>query len=412
MSIFARTFGYFGSLRTKLKTDTSDGLYPGGPSGRNIIPMDETVAMSISAVWACLNVIGGTIGTLPLELFHAKKDGEIQPAKDHPLYSVLNSDPNYDLTCVDFWEYMSAAIELHGSGYAKKVKSVLGGTSSLIPINPSYMQVRRKTSGELEYTYMLEGKRYVDKQDDVLHIRGSFATPMGGVSTLSAGARTLRTAFNAEHAASQTFDNGMSPSGVLTYPRPLDKAQRKKAKNVLLNEYQGSINSGRPLILDNGVTWEALSIAPKDAQMLETRGFSVEEICRFFGVHPFMIGHSEKSTSWGKGLEQQILAFLKFTLRRRLKRIEKSLEKQLLTPEERARGMYIKFNMEALLRGDSAARAKFYEIMIRNGIFSQNYVRELEGLPAVDGGDECRVQMQNVPLNEATGNENGDPQNA
>jgi phage terminase large subunit-like protein len=127
--------------------------------------------------------------------------------------------------------------------------------------------------------------------------------------------------------------NGLRPSGVLTFDKFLTAEQRDVArKERLATKFIGAMNAGRPLVLEGGTKWEQLTINPEDAQMLESRGFSVEEICRFFGVPPFMIGHTEKSTSWGTGLEQQTLGFQKFTLRRRLKRIEQALEKQLLTP--------------------------------------------------------------------------------
>jgi phage portal protein BeeE len=121
------------------------------------------------------------------------------------------------------------------------------------------------------------------------------------------------------------------------------------------------MNAGRPYIAEGGAEYKPISINPEDAQMLETRGFSVDEICRFFGVPPFMIGHTEKSTSWGTGLAEQVLGFQKFNLRRRLKRIEQSMEKRLLTPQDRAGGVTVEFNLEGLLRGDSAARAAFYQ---------------------------------------------------
>jgi HK97 family phage portal protein len=149
------------------------------------------------------------------------------------------------------------------------------------------------------------------------------------------------------------------------------------------------------------MTWHALSINPDDAQMLESRAFSVEEICRFFGVPPFMIGHTEKSTSWGTGIEQQTLGFQKFTLRRRLKRIEQALEKQLLTPKDRAEGVTIEFNIEGLLRADSQARAQFYGRMTAIGAMTINEVRAYENLPPVEGGDVPRIQMQNVPITDA-----------
>ncbi|MGU3576438.1 phage portal protein [Brucellaceae bacterium C25G] len=142
-------------------------------------------------------------------------------------------------------------------------------------------------------------------------------------------------------------------------------------------------------------------ITPEDAQMLETRSFSIEEICRFFGVPPHIVGHTSKSTSWGSGIEAQTLGFQKFTLRRRLKRIEQALMKQLLTPSDKAAGVIIEFNQEGLLRGDTAGRARFYQQMTAIGAMTINEVRELENLPPVEGDNVPRMQMQNVPITEA-----------
>ncbi|WP_274885081.1 phage portal protein, partial [Sinorhizobium meliloti] len=131
---------------------------------------------------------------------------------------------------------------------------------------------------------------------------------------------------------------GMISQTALTFERWLTDEQRNLAETKLSEKYIGAKNSGRPIILEGGTKIDVLSIKPEDAQMLESRGFSVKEVCRFFGVPPFMVGHTQKVTSFGSGLEQQVLGFQKFTLRRRLKRIEQALEKQLLTPAERAAG--------------------------------------------------------------------------
>jgi HK97 family phage portal protein len=186
----------------------------------------------------------------------------------------------------------------------------------------------------------------------------------------------------------------------------------KEIEGRVSEKYREAVSAGRPLILNNGMTWHALSINPDDAQMLESRAFSVEEICRFFGVPPFMIGHTEKSTSWGTGIEQQTLGFQKFTLRRRLKRIEQALEKQLLTPKDRAEGVTIEFNIEGLLRADSQARAQFYGRMTAIGAMTINEVRAYENLPPVEGGDVPRIQMQNVPITDAGNSLAGDQSNA
>ena len=203
---------------------------------------------------------------------------------------------------------------------------------------------------------------------------------------------------HADGAASTVFENGARPSGVLSTDKPLTGDQRQLAEKLLQEKYIGAMNSGRPMLLDNGLTWQQLTLSPEDAQMLDSRRFSVEEICRIFGIPPHMIGHTENSTSWGSGLEQQTLGFVKFSLRRRLKRIEQAAEKQLLTARDRALGVTIEFNLEGLLRGDTASRAAFYQSGLQNGWRTINEVRALENLPPVEGGDVPRMQSQNVPI--------------
>ena len=166
------------------------------------------------------------------------------------------------------------------------------------------------------------------------------------------------------------------------------------------------MNAGQPFLAHGGMKVKPLSISPEDAQMLQSRAFGVEEICRFFGVPPFMVGHTEKSTSWGTGLEQQTLGFQKFTLRRRLKRIEQALEKQLLTARDRTQGITIEFNIEGLLRGDSKARAEFYRAALgdtqKPGWMVRNEIRKLENLEPIDGWDDpVELFQQSGGTNEA-----------
>jgi HK97 family phage portal protein len=218
------------------------------------------------------------------------------------------------------------------------------------------------------------------------------------MSTLHFGRQAFGLARAIDKTAGTTFKNGMRPSGLLTFADWLPKEKRDQTEQAMIEKFVGSQNAGRPMILEGGTTWQSLSMNPEDAQMLDSRKFSVEEICRFFGVPPHMVGHTEKSTSWGTGLEQQTLAFQKFTLRRRLKRIEQAVNKQLLTAAERARGIYVEFNLEGLLRADSASRATFYAAGLKDGWLTINEVRGHENLAPVDGGNTPRIQMQNVPI--------------
>lgn len=354
--------------------------------------------IGLSATWACVNLLAGTIGSLPLMVYRTDKSGVRSVARDHPLYYVLHHSPNFDQTAVDFWEFMCVGLELHGNAYAEIIMRNDGSIFSLTPVRPDLVEVRRLVNGNIEYSWTIDGKKKVLDQRSVLHIRGFGGNPLGGASTLSVCSAAFNAAISTNRAAARMFSNGAMPSGVLSTEKTLTPEQRTLAERLLQEKFTGAMNAGRPMLLDNAVKWEQLTISPEDAQMLESRKFGIEEICRIFGVPPHMIGHTENSTSWGTGIEQQTLGFQKFTLRKRLKRIEQALEKQLLTTADRVAGITIEFNLEGLLRADSTARAAFYKSGLNDGWFTINEVRALENMPPVVGGDVARVQMQNVPL--------------
>lgn len=361
----------------------------------------EASSLALSSVWACANLISGTISSLPFEVYRNNGEGFKEADRRHPLYRVLHDSPNYDQSAVDFWDYISLSVDLFGSAYADIKRNSDRQIIALRPIKPDLVSVKRLESGPLEYRWSKDGRQYVRSDRDVLHIRGPGGDPLGGMSVLTFGRQAFGSAMAADRAASSMFRNGMRPSGILTFAEWLSPENRAIANDAMEKKYLGAINSGRPFIAEGGMDYKQLSISPEDAQMLETRGFSVEEICRFFGVPPVMIGHTSKTTSWPTGVEQQVLMFQKFTLRRRLKRIEQAVMMQLLSPEDRAAGVSVSFNLEGLLRGDSAARASFYQTMTQIGGMTINEVRRLENLPPVAGGDEVRMQMQNVPITEA-----------
>jgi len=363
--------------------------------------INENSVLALSSVWACISLLSGTIASMPLMVYRTGRDGKRVLAKDHPLYRILHDNPNYDQTPMDFWEFMSAALELWGNAYAKVVRGSDGRIISLIPIAPSLMSVRRLSNGVIQYRWSADGVQHAENDTGVLHIRGFGGNPLGGLSPLTFARNTFGLARAIDRSAGNVFANGMRPSGALTFSEFLTPENREIAETKLTDKFVGAVNAGRPLVLEGGAKWEALTINPDDAQMIESRRMSAEEICSIFGVPPFLIGRSGEMSGWGTGLEQQTLGFQKFTLRRRLKRIESALMKQLLTPDDISAGVVIEFNLEGLLRGDSAARTAFYQSALSNGWMTINEVRALENLEPVPGGDVPRMQIQNVPITEA-----------
>lgn len=361
------------------------------------VAVSESSVLALSAAWACVNLLAGTIASLPLMVYREAAGGRVV-AKDHPLYRVLHDSPNYDQTAIDFWEGGQAALELRGNMFAR-IERLGGRVVSLTPIqSPS---VTRQPDGALRYRWTENGKSHDEPQENVFHVRGFGGSPLGGLSTLTYGRQVFGLSTAVNTAASKHFANGVRPSLALTTDKFLTE-HRERIEKGLQEKHAGAMNSGRPLVLEGGLTPHKLSFSPEDAQMLQSRAFSVEEICRLFEVPPHMIGHTEKSTSWGTGLEQQTLGFQKFTLRRRLKRIEQAIMKQLLTPADRAAGIVVEFNLEGLLRADSAGRSTFYQRMTQIGAMTINEVRALENLPPVPGGDVPRMQSQNIPINMAS----------
>ena len=369
------------------------------PSSSGLVVSDASL-LGLSTAWRCISLLSGTIASLPITLYRENSKGIPEKYTQNSLYNVLKIDPNADQTAFDFWHFLSSSLEMRGNAYARITRNSINQIVALTPINPACISVEREADGALKYRWSENGKYYDGSDDVIFHIRGFGGDPLGGLSPLTIGRNVFGVALAADATAGDMFKNGLKPTGVLNFNTWLTSEQREIAKRELADKI-GVGNGGKPLILEGGTSWQNITLSPEDAQMLQSRAFSVEEICRMFGVPPHMVGHTEKTTSWGSGLEQQTLAFLQFTLRERLKRIEQAINKQLLTREERQNGIYVSFNLESLLRADSQGRAKFYQVMTLIGAMTINEVRRLENLPPVDGGDTPRIQMQNVPITDA-----------
>lgn len=376
-----------------------DGAFWGAWSGAGSAAGEEVsvrTALQLSAVWACVRLLAETIATLPLNLYVTMPDGTRSIAKDHPLYSVLHTQPNVENTAVEFWEVIVASMLLTGNGYARKLMS--GSTViGLELMLPHRTQVRRLPDGSLQYTYNgINGPSYDLTEADVLHIRGFSIDGYMGLTPIWFAREVMGGAIAANKASSAMFRNGMRPSGALSTDQVLPKDRRTEIREDLQAQFGGAMSSGRTMVLEAGMTYKAISMNPEDVQLLETRSFNIEEICRWYGVPPFMVGHSEKSTSWGTGLEQQTMGFLTFSLRPWLTRIEQACRKSLLSPVERLK-YHAEFSVEGLLRADSAGRADFYSSMTQNGIMTRDECRVKENLQPM-GGNAGVLTVQSALL--------------
>ncbi|QPC87408.1 phage portal protein [Mesorhizobium sp. NBSH29] len=359
-------------------------------------------ALNLSAFWACTRVTAQTIASLSLEVMERRADGARVRVADHPLQELLDEAPNADQTSIEFWEGRVLGLCTSGNGFAEKVFQ----GDRLIALNPMPFDtsVERLKSGDLRYSFNDRGKTIVLPEKKVFHLK-AFGDGDVGMSPVSYARQTIGTSIASERAAGQMFGKGMRAKGFFTFPNQLSQEQREQAKKNFADRYSGP-NAPGVGILEAGVDFKAVNITPRDAELIMNRRFNVEEICRWLGVPPIIIGHAgEGQTMWGTGVSAIMQSWLNLGLRSQLKRIEKAIAKRIMTPEERRR-FKVRFNYEDLLRGDSQARAAFYTALLQAGVMTINEVRRLEGLPRVVGGDENRTQMQNVPIADA-GKETG-----
>jgi HK97 family phage portal protein len=356
-------------------------------------------SMRTGTAYACGRIVASSGASLPCNLFERTGQDRRVVARSERLHRLVHDSPNADQTAFEYWEGVFLSLMFAGDHIARIERAGNGDIVALNPVDARLVSVTRSASGQRRYRWSENGRSHDLTEDGVFHIRGFGGDALRGRSVISYGASTLRRSRNVETAADTVFANGIRPSGVFEVEKFLTEEQFTHFIERVADRFAGAENVGRPLILEGGTKFNALQMSNEDAQLLESRGFSVEEICRIFGVPPFMVGHTEKSTSWGTGIEQQLLGFQKFTLTPYLRRVEQAISKQLIRPERRER-FYAEFNLEGILRADSKARGEFYERMTRIGAMTVNEVRAKENLEPIEGGDVARVQMQNVPLTE------------
>lgn len=353
------------------------------------VEVTPKTVMQLDAVWSCVRLISETIATLPLGMNERTSAGK-RPAPQHGLHFVIHDQPNADSTASVFWEAMVAAMLLRGAGRAEKlyVGPQLVGLSFL---DPNKLVCNRDQDGRKRWYYPRpNGEQREIPEARIWTIPGFTLDGVNGVSVISYGAKVFGNAIAADKAAAQTFKNGLLQTVYYKISQFLKPGQRTEFKENLA----GSVERGEAPLLEGGADVGTIGIKPSDAQLLESRGFSVESICRWFRVPPWMVGHTEKSSSWGTGIEQQMIGFLTFTLGPWLKRIEQAISKDLLSPADRLR-FYPKFAVEGLLRADSAGRASFYGAMVNNGILTRDEVRELEDREPM-GGNASVLTVQSA----------------
>lgn len=370
--------------------------------------VNEQTAMQSAAVYACVRILSEAIASLPIHVYRYRLDGGKERIPQHPLYYLLHNEPNPEMTSFVFRETLMSHLLLWGNAYAQIVRNGRGQPIALYPLLPNRMEVSRTKTGDMVYTYHLDpderdlypnGKNITLRKDEVLHIPGLGFDGLIGYSPIAMAKNAIGMSLATEEYGASFFANGANPGGVLEHPGVIKDIQR--VKDSWNSAYQGTGNAHKIAVLEEGMKFQAIGIPPEQAQFLETRKFQINEIARIFRVPPHMAGDLEKSSF--SNIEQQSLEFVKYTLDPWVVRWEQSLQQSLVLPSEK-QSIFIKFNVDGLLRGDYQSRMNGYAVARQNGWLSANDIRELEDMnriPAEEGGDLYLVNGNMLPLSQA-----------
>ncbi|MBT0720590.1 phage portal protein [Rosenbergiella collisarenosi] len=375
----------------ELTTGTFWQEWMGRSSSGKVVSAEK--AIHLSAVWACVRLLSESISTLPLKIYQREADGSRKVAINHPAYKILCRRPNLEMTPSRFMLMLVASLCLRGNAFIEK-KMIGAKLVSLVPLLPQNMVVKRLDDGSLQYTYTESSGQRVIPVKNIMHIRGFGLDGVCGMMPMMAGKDVIGSAMAVEESAAKIFENGLQSSGFLSAETPLNDEQRERLRGYM-QAFTGSRNAGKIMVLEGGLKYQNVTMNPEAAQMLESRSFSIEEICRWFRVPPFMVGHADKQSSWASSVEGMNLQFLTNTLRPMLVNIEQEISRCLLDSDD---DLFAEFSVEGLLRADSAGRSAYYTTALQNGWMSRNDVRRLENLPPIEGGDIYTVQLNLTPL--------------
>ena len=357
-------------------------------------PTPPDSALQISTVYACARLLAGTVSSLPLMVYR-DRGGHRDVDRGSRIWTVLHDQPNAVMTASDFWQAMILQWALRGNAYAQINRDDDGDLVSLWPLSSDQMTVfSDKETGQLVYQYYRDGENFLLRPDQVLHIK-DVGTGVVGFSKLDFMGSSVRESMETQTYTMQNAANFGRPSGILTVDHVLD---RKKGQADAVGRALGSFKSesGKLIVLEADMKFQQVSLTPEQSQLLESRRYGVEELCRWFGVPPILIGASG-ATTWGSGIAEIVSGFHKFTLNPLLKSIEQAIESRVLKPEERG-SLIVEFNLDAFFRGDLQSRYSAYATAVQNGFKTRNEDRQLENDPPLEGGDVLTAQTNLAPL--------------
>lgn len=360
-------------------------------------------ALKVATFFACVRVLAQGCAQVPFKLYREKQENgltKVSTATDHSLYDLVTTQPNDWTSSYEFREtlVMHAAL---GNAYAFKNMGPGGKILELILLNPG--MVKKEQRQDWSIVYKVTGKSGAVQEfpgSSIWHVKGPSWDGLLGLEVMNLAREALGLSLATEESHAKLHQKGVKPSGVYSVDGVLSTDQQKQLKTWIEKEYAGADNAGAPMILDRGAKWLPTAMSGLDAQHLETRKHQIEEICRFCGVMPIMVGYSDKAATYASA-EQMFIAHVVHTLSPWYARIESSANLHLLSKRERADGLYFKFIAAGMLRGASKDRAEYFAKALGAGgsqpWMTADEVRGLEELNPFGGTSALLPVGTNLP---------------
>jgi len=393
------------------------GIFNDGPTDSGAI-VNSATAMRVAAVFSCVRLIAGSHASAPVEIFKRDGKGKALPIPDHPYLWMLNEQANIQYTAAACKEFLTAQMLLRGDGLAYIMRGADGITpSGILPLRREQVVIQRRPPANprqpaaLVYYITTPEGAFAAEYDEVIHFPGLGFNGVESMSVIQWGARNATgIAMRADEFAGKFYSQGAQPQFAIKAPGKMGEKLQNDLREAWVAKYSGNGPNGVPLMLTEGLDIKELSMTAADAQLLESRKWQVADIARAFGVPPHMIGDTEKSTTWGSGIEEMGQAYVDYTLAPHITRLENELNRKLFK-----RGPnFLRFNLDGLMRGNATARANYYKAALGGtqspAWMTSNEVRERENLPPSEDTDADRLAKPQPKSPPGTGNDPNAPE--
>ena len=388
-------------IRRASKVETSRVTAWSYTGGRTIL-QSRSKPMLLSTVYRCVDLISDSVAVLPLKTYELDGDGFKKEAKSHPVYYLLDMEPNEDMTRYVFFKTIMASVLLTGNGYAYIERDNNLNVLQLIYLPSSQVSIVwiQDKRGIMRKRYQVVGFKELVEPRDMIHVLNFSYDGIIGVSTLEHARQTLDISTSAEEHAAGFFKSGGSVAGILTVE---SGRVDKKQKDQIYQTWEERTNpvTGHPngiAVLEGNMKYQPISISPRDSQFIESRQFQVIDMCRFFSVSPvkaFDLSKSSYST-----VEATQLQYLTDTVLAVITKIELEINRKVFLPSERGR-IIAEFDTSAILRADMTSEVTYNREMCNAGAITPNEIRRKHGLSKLPDGDNAFIQVNMQTLSNA-----------